>query len=450
MRWLAIPKLTISLALAVLAACLLVGINEAGYRGSVAAMQNTAQAQKVRAGLTTLRDIMLDAETGQRGFLLTGDPKYLAPYEAAQAQVSENLASLRALYASDPAARAEFDKLAQDVSGKLSAMAVTVRLRKQGKEDGWRAVLLTDVGKDQMDGIREHTEKLIAHSVRKVSANQDQVVRALQLARIGIALVAVTGLLAFYMYLLQSNALQAAGQRDQELLTRERDQLERQVRERTESLAALASHLQQVREEERAHLARELHDELGSLLTAAKLDVARLKSRRANAPPETAERLQHLTETLNSGIALSRRITEDLHPSSLSHLGLVASLEILAQEFGERSGLDVTTDLEAVELAPAEQLTIYRLVQESLTNIGKYAQARHVSIYLRNFDSHVNVEVRDDGQGFDPTQHKLSSHGLMGMRHRVEAGGGRLTLASQQGSGTSVSAVLPKKRNGAA
>lgn len=444
MRWITMPKLTVSLPLAVLAACLLVGINEAGYRGSVAAMQDMVQAQKVRTGLTTLREIMLDAETGQRGFLLTGDPKYLGPYEAAQAQVNQNLASLHELYARDPVALAEFDQLAQDVSGKLSAMAVTVRLRKQGKEDGWRAVLFTDVGKDQMDGIRDQTAKLIAHSVGKVSSNQDQVVRALQLSRIGIALVAMIGLLAFYMYLQQSNALRVAGQREQETLTRERDQLERQVRERTESLRALASHLQQVREEERAHLARELHDELGSLLTAAKLDVARLKSRQVNVTPEGAERLQHLTETLNGGIALSRRITEDLHPSSLSHLGLVASLEILAQEFGERSGLSITTDLEAVELGGSAQLTIYRLLQESLTNIGKYAQAQHVTISLQNFDSYVSVEVKDDGKGFDPAESRLSSHGLAGMRHRVEAGGGRLTVTSRPGNGTSISAVIPR------
>jgi signal transduction histidine kinase len=273
------------------------------------------------------------------------------------------------------------------------------------------------------------------------------VVRALQLSRIGIALVAMSGLLAFYMYLLQSNALRAAGQREQESLKRERDQLERQVRERTESLAALATHLQQVREEERGHLARELHDELGSLLTAAKLDVARLKSRQANASPEAAERLQHLTDTLNTGIALSRRIIEDLRPSSLSHLGLVASLEILAQEFGERAGLTVTTDLEAVELGGAAQLTIYRLLQESLTNIGKYAQAQHVTISLQNFDSYISVEVKDDGKGFDTTQARLSSHGLIGMRHRVEASGGRLTVTSRIGRGTCISAVLPKGAN---
>jgi hypothetical protein len=155
------------------------------------------------------------------------------------------------------------------------------------------------------------------------------------------------------------------------------------VRDRTATLAELATHLQQVREDERGHLARELHDELGALLTAAKLDVARLKSRLGDQPSEVGQRLQHLTETLNSGIALKRRIIEDLRPSSLSNLGLTASLEILAREFSERSGIEVATALEPVELDESNQLTVYRLVQESLTNIGKYAEARHAEVGVR-------------------------------------------------------------------
>ncbi|MGH8820372.1 MAG: sensor histidine kinase [Rhodoferax sp.] len=444
MRWFAMPKVTISLILAALAACLLVGINEVGYKRSVATMQDMAQAQTARTDLTTLLKIMLDAETGQRGYLLTGDPNYLAPYESAQSAVNQTLQRLRERYAAEPGDLVEFDQLAKDVVGKMSAMAVTVRLRKQGKEDGWKAVLLTDVGKEQMDAIRDQIEKLTARSARKLSINQEQILQALQLSRIGIALVAMIGLLAFYMYLRQSTALTLAGQREQESLKKERDQLERQVRERTESLAALATHLQQVREEERGHLARELHDELGSLLTAAKLDVARLKSRQVNASPETTERLQHLTDTLNGGIALSRRIVEDLRPSSLAHLGLMATLDILAQEFGERARVDISTELEAVELGDSAQLTIYRLVQESLTNIGKYAHARKVTVRLQNFDSYINVEVKDDGQGFDATRTPRSSHGLNGMKHRVEATGGRLTVTSRPGEGSCISAFIPK------
>jgi signal transduction histidine kinase len=273
---------------------------------------------------------------------------------------------------------------------------------------------------------------------------QLQIKRTLQLSRIGVAIMAMAGLLAFYMYLLQTHALLKSGEREKESLQRERDQLDLQVRERTANLAELATHLQNVREDERGHLARELHDELGALLTAAKLDVARLKSRLAGNLPEAADRLAHLTETLNSGIALKRRIVEDLRPSSLSHLGLVASLEILAREFEERSGLSITTDLETVDLGGSAQLTVYRLVQESLTNIAKYAEASQAVISLQNMDSYTLIEVHDNGKGFEVGNVSSTSHGLAGMRHRVEAAGGRLTVDSTQGTGTRISAVLPK------
>jgi signal transduction histidine kinase len=246
------------------------------------------------------------------------------------------------------------------------------------------------------------------------------------------------------MYLLQTKALVVAGLRQQESLQRERDLLETQVRERTASLAELATHLQNVREDERGHLARELHDELGALLTAAKLDVARIRSRLGASLPEVTERIEHLTRTLNSGIALKRRIVEDLRPSSLSHLGLVASLEILAREFEERSGLPITTDLEPVELSDAAQLTVYRLVQESLTNMAKYAGATQAEVSLHSFDGHITVTVKDNGKGFAPEQIGPGSHGLAGMRHRVEAAGGKLTVTSSAENGTQISATLPK------
>ena len=220
------------------------------------------------------------------------------------------------------------------------------------------------------------------------------------------------------------------------------------MRARTTSLAELATHLQQVREQERGHLARELHDELGALMTAAKLDVARLKSRVDGTSPEVAQRLQHLTECLNSGIALKRRIIEDLRPSSLANLGLSASLEILAREFSEQTGIQVETRLEAVALDESRQLTVYRLVQESLTNIAKYAQAQHVRISVGSADQGarmVEIHVVDDGVGFDAAGMKPSTHGLAGMRHRVEAAGGRFCVESAPGRGTRVRAQLPQE-----
>jgi signal transduction histidine kinase len=437
-------KMAVSLPLAVLAAAFLIFINEVSFQQSTTAVAQMEQAQQTRSAINRLVRQMLDAETGQRGYLLTGDERYLEPYNTATRDIAQNLDALRRLFPPNHDQRSDFDIMSNHVSRKLAEMDLSVRMRKEGNEDGWKFVLTTDVGKEQMEAIREQSAKLSASSIKKMEQGQIQIRKALQLSRIGIATTALVGLLAFYMYLMQTKALFASGLREQESLQRERDLLEKQVRERTASLAELATHLQNVREDERGHLARELHDELGALLTAAKLDVARIKSRLAGNLPEASERLEHLTRTLNAGIALKRRIVEDLRPSSLSHLGLVASLEILAREFEERSGLSITTDLEPVELGGSAQLTVYRLVQESLTNIAKYAGATQVEISLHNFDSYVTVEVKDNGKGFKLESIGPGSHGLAGMRHRVEAAGGKLTVASTEGIGTQVGAVMPK------
>jgi signal transduction histidine kinase len=363
------------------------------------------------------------------------------------ATVQTNLDSLRMQFMASPEDMQEFALLSRQISRKLAEMELSLRLRRQGNEDAWKFILNTDVGKEHMEAIRQHAQELIARSDQRLQQGREQIEQSLMLSRIGIATVTAIGLLAFYMYLRQTQAVQTVNLREQEVLERERDRLEGLVRDRTATLSELANHLQQVREEERGHLARELHDELGALLTAAKLDVARLKSKIDATAPDVAERLKHLTETLNSGIALKRRIIEDLRPSSLSNLGLTAALEILTREYAERAGIDVETSLEPVQLPDAAQLTVYRMVQEALTNIGKYAKASKVLVSVHGYPTHVAVQVRDDGVGFDPGSVRPTSHGLAGMRHRVEAAGGRLTLTSRPGNGTLLSAVLPLPRN---
>ncbi|WP_429612121.1 sensor histidine kinase [Variovorax sp. W2I14] len=434
--------MALSLLLAALAALALVGINEAGFRQSTRALADIDEAQRGRGVVNQILQNMLDAETGQRGYLLTGEASYRQPYDTAIKEVDGNLATLRQLYAERPAEMTQIAELSKHVLRKVAEMDMSVRLRQDGKEDAWKFVITTDVGREEMEAIRATALQLVKVSNKTLHDGQTQVLRSLQLARIGTAVVALAALIAFFLYLRQTHALRSIGERQQEALQRERNALEDEVRERTASLAELATHLQDVRETERGYLARELHDELGSLLTAAKLDVARLKSRLVESPDATT-RLQHLTELLNSGIALKRRIIEDLRPSSLSNLGLVASLEILGREFAERSGLQVEMALEPVTLDESRQLTIYRMVQESLTNIGKYAEAGEATIVMKNYENHVIVEVSDNGKGFDTQRMRPSTHGLAGMRHRVEAARGKLTISSTPGRGTRLSAMLP-------
>ena len=438
--------MAVSLPFALLAALVLIGINEAGHMRSQEAVVAMNEGQQTRNAVNRLLQSMLDAETGQRGYLLTGNETYLEPYDKAVVTVQANLDELRNRYLKSPDDLQQFANLSREVSRKLAEMELSLRLRRQGNEDAWKFILHTDVGKEHMQSIRKQAHALIERSSRKIQEHQSQIVQSLMLSRIGIATVTAIGLLAFYMYLRQARTLQQISQREQDVLEHERERLEGLVRERTASLSELASHLQQVREDERGFLARELHDELGALLTSAKLDVARLKSKIDHQAPDIAERLKHLNETLNSGIALKRRIIEDLRPSSLSNLGLTAALEILTREHAEGAGIEVETNLEAVELTEATQLTVYRLVQEALTNISKYAKAKKVLVTVHGYPTHVAVQVRDDGAGFDPAGVGPTSHGLAGMRHRVEAAGGRLTITSSPDSGTLISAVLPKPR----
>ena len=443
MRWTNIRKIAVSLTIAIIAAVLMVSINEAGYTRSLQALDVLTKTQSNRAKINALMQQMLDAETGLRGYLLTGEERYLTPYNTASEAINGTMDDLRRIFIMDPAALVTFTPLARQVERKMNEMDLSLRLYKQGNNEAWRFVMFTDAGMENMDAIRNYSKTLLDNIDQQARSNLSDIEQTLSLSRIGIATVTALGILGFFMYLRQASALQQSHQREQEIQREERNRLEEVVRDRTATLTELATHLQQVREDERAHLARELHDELGSLLTAAKLDVARLKSKIDTSAPEIAERITHLVATLNSGIALKRRIIEDLRPSSLSNLGLTTALEILTREFGERSGIDVESNLEQVDLPESTQLTVYRVVQESLTNIGKYAKAGHVIVTVHNYPTYVAVQIQDDGQGFELASMRPNSHGLAGMKHRVEAAGGRLTVASEPNKGTTISAVIP-------
>lgn len=443
MKWTQLRRMAISLPVAIFAACLMIGISEYGNKQTSQSLSNLAHAYDTRTALSTLTKEMLDAETGLRGYLLTSDENYLKPYNEAIQNISSTLQRIRQLIETTPQGMEFFVPMSHSISRKTAEMDLSLRLFREGNADALKFVMFTDMGNTDMSNIRELARKLDTLTAERSGRYQQDINSSLIMARIGVATVTLFGLFAFYLYLRQNNMVDRLHKREQALLSQERSRLENLVRERTATLTELANHLQQVREDERGHLARELHDELGALLTAAKLDVARLKSRIDMGNPEIADRIKHMTETLNSGIALKRRIVEDLRPSSLANLGLSTSLEILTSEFAQRSGIEVEAIFEAVELPEATELTIYRMVQESLTNIGKYAKASQIQVTVHRYPTYVAVQIKDNGEGFDLASIRPNSHGLAGMRHRVEATGGRLTINSALGAGTTVSAIIP-------
>jgi signal transduction histidine kinase len=428
---------------ACLAAIAMLFISEGSYWQAVAAMKQISAMQTAQVSIVGLSQSVLDAETGQRGYLLSNRKEYLLPYQTAITKIKESLKVLEPYYSEDPAARDKLAKLRQLTEAKMSELALTIQLHDEGRDSAALDLVLSDIGKEKMEAIRQVGAELLAHQSQNVTASRSDLINTLILNRVGVAALSAISLLALLLYLRKSAALVRHQLELKQHAQMERDRLEVEVAQRTAQLTELTHHLVSAREDERNRLARNLHDDLGSLLTSAKLDAARIRSRLVGTTPETLELLSHLVGTLNSGITLGRRIIEDLRPSALSNLGLVATLEILAREFADHSGVDVQCALEPVDLDVNAELMVYRLVQEAITNITKYAQARHVWVTLSKQDNHIEVSVRDDGVGFETTKKLESKYGLIGMRFRVEAEGGVLHVTSLPGNGTTIRAILP-------
>jgi signal transduction histidine kinase len=198
----------------------------------------------------------------------------------------------------------------------------------------------------------------------------------------------------------------------------------------------------EAQELERRRLARELHDETGQALTSILLGLKGLEEQLDKANARTA--VGELRELVVSTLQDVRRLAVELRPSVLDDFGLVAALERLTTSFGEQSGIaiDFETSLKDERLSEEIETALYRIVQESLTNIVKHARARHVSILLTRKGGAIKAVVEDDGQGFDPTA-DAAGFGLVGMRERLALLGGRLEVESGSETGTTVAAEVP-------
>jgi signal transduction histidine kinase len=430
--------------LACAAAIAMVVISEGSYWQSVRTLDGLGTMGQAQVKLQGLQQGVLAAEAGQRGYLLTDRKEYLLPYSRALEDID---ASFRWLDAYDRRQQRPSDILASLhvlTDTKLAQLSAAIVLHDQGKGAASTDIVLSELNKQQMEAIRALSSELLQHQAMKAQSGREDLYRTLLLGRLGMALLSAISLLAVYLYLRQSLALKRQQQGLKDLVHAERDRLELEVVQRTAQLTELTHHLQTAREDERHRLARNLHDELGALLTSAKLDAARIRSRLQATAPEALERLTHLVATLNQSIALGRSIIEDLHPSTLGNLGLVATLDILVGEFAEQSGIQTECHLSPVRLHASAELVVYRLVQEAITNIKKYARAQRVRVDLGTVAGQVCVSVQDDGVGFDPTAAPRSAYGLVGMRFRVEAEGGTLVLVSAPGQGTRLAVTLPE------
>jgi signal transduction histidine kinase len=216
------------------------------------------------------------------------------------------------------------------------------------------------------------------------------------------------------------------------------------LKESEARLRALTRHLETVKEEERHRIAREIHDDIGATLTALRFELVGL-ARQAPAAPGQAPRLASMLSLLEQAVAASHRIQHNLRPPVLD-AGLVAALQWLVRSFATRASIAATfeSNREDLPLAAESAAAMYRVVQESLSNITKYAQAQNVSVQLFSSGEEVTLEISDDGVGFDPRLLRgTPGFGLRGLVERARGLGGWAEISSAPGRGTTVMFSVP-------
>jgi signal transduction histidine kinase len=226
----------------------------------------------------------------------------------------------------------------------------------------------------------------------------------------------------------------------------ERALTEQRLRSSEENLRALASHLQSVREEERIHIAREIHDELGQALTGLKLDIGALHKEYAGSNAELfTEKTSSLAQSIDRIINSVRRIASGLRPEVLDEIGLAAAIEWQAREFQRRTGVRCGVDIQSgfTDPDPSRSTALFRIFQELLTNVARHANATRVKAMLSDRDT-LCLTVEDNGRGIKDIEHESpTSLGLLGLRERVLAFGGTIELQGEPGKGTRVSVSIP-------
>ena len=225
-----------------------------------------------------------------------------------------------------------------------------------------------------------------------------------------------------------------------------RKRMEEKLTQTTEQLRNLSSHLQSVREEERTNIAREIHDELGQVLTVLKIQVTLLSKELRKDQFNIRERMESVSRLLEETVESVQRITSELRPGILDELGLVPAIEWQAQEFNNRTNIDVECNLpkEEIILDQSKATAVFRIFQEALTNIARHANASKVKIVLEQSDGNLKLKVLDNGKGITQNQvNNPKSLGILGMKERALVFGGTVTIKSSMDIGSVVELGIP-------
>jgi signal transduction histidine kinase len=411
--------------------------NERAHRS-----QLREQALNEFAGLIT------DAESAQRGYLLTGESTYLTPFADAVTRVGQALDRLHDAYGGDESS-SEFHELRVLTGKEIGELEVGVALLKKHGISAAVSVIGTDVGKRTMDSIGAIIATMRSEEAAESAAANEDWQKDFRLSRWVSAAGAMLniGLVLLAIRLVYSDmrrrALQAAALHDQKI------QLEQQVAARTSELTALSTHLQGVSEQEKSALSREVHGELGGLLVAARMDLSWLQQRLPVADPSIEQRFKRIHDSLSAGVDLKRRVVEELRPTLLDNMGLFTALRWQFKETCRRTGLRCTETIPEGELkfTPDAAIGVFRVAQEALTNILKHSEAKSADLFIAMDRDTFTLRITDDGKGIPSGCLATStSHGLVSMRHRIAGLGGTWELGSPGSGGTMVTARIPLAR----
>jgi signal transduction histidine kinase len=229
-------------------------------------------------------------------------------------------------------------------------------------------------------------------------------------------------------------------------------QSEEELRNSREQLRNLSAHLESAREEERTRLAREIHDELGQALTALKMDISWLSNHLENDKDSILKKTRTMDGLVDTTIRTVQRLSGELRPGLLDDLGLAAAIEWQAEEFQNRSGItcEVRIDLQQASLSKNHVTAVFRIFQETLTNIIRHANASRVEVRLNAQEDRLVLEVKDNGRGIAENEIKNSkAFGLIGIRERVFALNGECVIRGQTGFGTTIAVNIPVNKEAA-
>ena len=291
-------------------AVLMVAISELAFGQARKELQTLTVLGQARLEVTHILRRVTDAETGQRGYLLTGSADYLAPFRDANREAAEGLERLNQQLKDAGESRLQTARqaLQTTVEQRMSEMNVVLSLYESKRQRGAVEMVGSGIGREHMEQTRQRADALLNALNERIGEGLVRIFDTLLLGRVGVTLLSAVSLLAVLMFLQLGRQLARQREEQRASIALERDRLTHEVQQRTTELTELARHLVNVREDERARLARDLHDELGALLTTAKLDVARLRPRLSGESPEVSARL-----------APSDRGTEQRHRAETPH-----------------------------------------------------------------------------------------------------------------------------------